>query len=168
MRFAAAVVVVLSLGLCAGRVHAQVPHILGTWKQNVAASRLPPGPPPQVHVRSYQLADDGALIGLAVVVDAQGHPNFLQFAAKPDGKDYAELDSFSLAQLQIDGTKPRQTYSETPVDSHTVEWTDKTDGRIVGHGRRRVSEDGKTLTLTALFKNDKNEELEYRFVFDRQ
>lgn len=167
MKFAAAVVA-LSLTLCAGRAHAQAPHIVGTWKLNVAASHLPPGPPPQMHVRSYELADDGTLIGLAVVVNAQGHPSFLQFAAKPDGKDYAEFDSRSLAQLQIDGTKPRQTYAETPVDSHTVEWADKRDGRVVAHGRKWVSEDDKTLTFTAIFRNDKNEEIEYRFVFDRQ
>ena len=29
---------------------AQVPHIIGTWTLNVAASRLP-GPPPRTHVR---------------------------------------------------------------------------------------------------------------------
>ena len=68
----------------AAAVQAQEPHILGTWKLNVEASRLP-GPPPQVHVRRYSLAPDGTLVGLAVVVEANGRPNFLQFAAKTDG-----------------------------------------------------------------------------------
>ena len=162
-----AAVAALSLALCAARADAQVPHIVGIWKLDVSASHLP-GPPPQVHVRSYQLAPDGTLIGLAVVVNAQGRPNFLQFAAKPDGKDYSEYDSLSLAQLQIDGTKPTTTYAETPVDERTVEWTDKRDGRVVSHGRKWVSEDGKTLTFTALTKNAQNEDVEYRFVFDRQ
>jgi hypothetical protein len=166
MKFATAVTA-LSLALIAPQVHAQAPHIVGTWKLNVAASHLP-GPPPQVHVRSYQLAPDGTLIGLALVVNAQGRPNFLQFAAKPDGKDYTEYDSLSLAQLQIDGTKPTTTYSETPIDARTVEWTDKRDGRVVSHGRKWVSEDGKTLTFTALATNANNEQIEYRFVFDRQ
>ena len=63
---------------------AQAPYIVGTWKLNVAASRLPPGPPPQVHVRRYSLAPDGTLVGLAVVVDSAGNPYFLQFAAKAE------------------------------------------------------------------------------------
>ena len=166
MRLAAAIAVV-ALTFSAPRADAQVPHIVGNWKLNVAASHLP-GPPPQVHVRSYQLAPDGTLIGLALVVNAQGRPNFLQFAAKPDGKDYTEYDSLSLAQLQIDGTKPTTTYSETPVDARTVEWTDKRDGRVVSRGRKWVSEDDKTLTFTAISRNSNGEEIEYRFVFDRQ
>jgi len=163
----AASVTVFWLALGASMAHAQAPHIVGVWKLNVAASHLP-GAPPQMHVRSYQLAADGTLIGLAVVVNAQGRPNFLQFAAKPDGKDYAEYDSLSLAQLQIDGTKPTTTYSETPVDARTVEWADKRDGRVVSHGRKWVSENDKTLTFTALAKNAQNEDVEFRFVFDRQ
>jgi hypothetical protein len=147
---------------------AQAPHIVGTWKLNVAASRLPPGPPPQVHVRRYSLAPDGTLIGLAVVVDAAGNPYFLQFAAKADGKDYAEFDSRSLAALQIDATPPKATYAETPIDSHTVEWVDKLDGKVTAHGRKWVSMDGKTLSFTAEATNSRGEAQTFLFVFDRQ
>ena len=153
---------------CASFAYAQAPHIVGTWKLNVAASRLPPGPPPQVHVRRYSLASDGTLVGLAVVVDAAGNPYFLQFAAKADGKDYAEFDSRSLAALQIDGTAPKSTYAETTVDSHTVEWVDKQDGKITAHGRKWVSADGKTLSFTAEATNSRGEAQTFLFVFDRQ
>ena len=146
---------------------AQAPHIVGTWKLNVAASRLP-GPPPQVHVRRYSLAPDGTLVGLAVVVDAAGNPYFLQFAAKADGKDYAEFDSRSLAALQIDGTQPKATYAETTVDAHTVEWVDKQDGKVTAHGRKWVSADGKTLSFTAEATNNRGEPQTFLFVFDRQ
>lgn len=149
-------------------LQAQAPFIVGTWKLNVAASRLPPGPPPQVHVRRYSLAPDGSLVGLAVVVDAAGNPYFLQFAAKADGKDYAEFDSRSLAALQIDGSKPKATYAETPIDSHTVEWVDKFDGRVTAHGRKWVSGDGKTLSFTADATNDGGQTQSFLFVFDRQ
>jgi hypothetical protein len=147
-------------------VHAQLPHVLGNWQLNVAASRLP-GPAPRVHVRRYSLAEDGTLVGLAVVVDARGNPTFLQFAASPDGEDYPELDARSAARYLIDGSAPPATYAETPVDSHTVDWVDKLEGRVTAHGKKWVSADGQTLSITALFRNERNEEQEFLFVFDR-
>jgi hypothetical protein len=157
---------VLLLALGSLPAHGQVPHILCNWQLNLAASRLP-GPAPPVHVRRYSLAENGTLIGLAVVVDARGEPSFLQFAAKPDGKDYPEFDARSAGQYLIDGSKPPATYAETPLDSHTVDWVDKYQSRVIARGKRWVSADGQTLSITALFKNERNEEQEFLFVFDR-
>jgi hypothetical protein len=102
-----------------------------------------------------------------VVVDAEGTPSFLQFAAKPDGKDYPEFDSDSAAKYLLDGSPPRASYAETAIDSHTVEWTDKYDGRVTFSGRKSVSVDGRTLTIDAVIKNERNEEIQFLFVFDR-
>jgi hypothetical protein len=145
---------------------AQVPHIIGTWKLNPAASRLP-GATPQTDVRRYSLGPDGNVIGLAVVVDADGNPGFLQFAAKPDGKDYPEFSAGSAAQYLIDGSAPPAAYAETPIDSRTVEWVDKYQGRVTASGRKWVSEDGRTLTFTAVVTNQNNEKTEFLFVYDR-
>ena len=160
------VVLALLLGIASFDVEAQAPYIVGTWTLNVAASRLP-GPPPRMHVRRYSLMDDGTLVGVAVFVDSSGNPGFLQFAAKPDGKDYAEYDSRALAAFQAGGVTSRRTYSETPVDSHTVEWSDKLDGRVIASGKKWVSDDGRTLSFTQRTKNEKGEEVEVLFVFDR-
>lgn len=163
--------VTISLALLAlfgaAGAHAQVPHILGNWKLNVEASQLPPGPAPQTHIRRYSMGPDGTLIGLAVVVNADGTPTFLQFAAKPDGKDYPEFDANSAARYLSDGSPPLATYAETPVDSHTVEWTDKYDGRVTFSGRKWVSADGQVMSITAVTKNERNEDVEFLFVFDR-
>jgi hypothetical protein len=157
----------LVFGVLSTPVHAQVPHVIGNWRLNAAASRLP-GPAPQTHVRRYSLAPDGTtLIGLAVTVDAQGNPSFLQFAAKPDGKDYPELDSRTAAQYLMDGSPPPATYAETPIDARTVEWVDKYQGRVTASGRKWVSEDGRTLTFTAVVSDERNEQREFLFVFDR-
>jgi hypothetical protein len=161
------VVVAVLLGLASFGVEAQAPYIVGTWQLNVAASRLP-GPPPQMHVRRYSMLDDGTLVGLAVFVDPRGTPGFLQFAAKPDGKDYAEYDSQALAAFQAQGITSRRTYSETPIDSHTVEWADKLEGRVIASGKKWVSADGRTLSFTQRAKNANGEETEFLFVFDRQ
>jgi len=155
------------LALAAFDASAQAPYIVGTWQFNVAASRFP-GPPPRIHVRRYSLLDDGTLVGLAVFVDSRGNPGFLQFAAKADGKDYAEYDSPLLAAFQAQGVTSKRTYSETPVDPHTVEWADKLDGRVIASGKKWVSADGRTLSFTQRAKNDKGEETEFLFVFDRQ
>jgi hypothetical protein len=157
---------VLVLSWFAIGAHAQVPHIVGNWRLNVEASRFP-GPAPQTHVRRYSLGPDGSLIGLAVIVDADGTPSFLQFAAKPDGKDYPEFDAGSAAQYLLDGSPPPATYAETPIDSHTVEWTDKYDGQVTFSGRKWVSADGQTMTITAVIKNERNEDIDFLFVFDR-
>jgi hypothetical protein len=147
--------------------HAQLPYIVGTWKLDITASKLP-GPAPRMHIRRYSLAPDGTLVGLAVVVDASGRPDFLQFAAKSDGKDYDEFNSRFLAALQIDGTKTPRQYTETPIDSRTVAWADKYDGKVVASGKKWVSEDGRTLTFTSTSADPKAAGVEYRFVFDRQ
>lgn len=164
MKIKVAFLLVLAMGSLPA--HSQLPHILGNWQLNVAASRLP-GPAPRVHVRRYSLASDGTLVGLAVVVDARGNPSFLQFAAHPDGKDYPEFDAGSAAQYLIDGSAPLATYAETPVESHAVKWVDKYQSRVIAQGNRSVSADGQTLSITAFFRNERNEEQEFLFVFDR-
>lgn len=154
------------LACCSIAAQAQVPHVIGTWELDVAASRLP-GPAPQTHVRRYSLTDDGFLIGVAVVVDARGRPSFLQFAAKPDGADWPELDTGSAARYLVDGTRPSRTYAETPIDSHTVEWVDKVGGEVVASGRKWVSADGQTLTFTVDARNERGEAVQYLYVFER-
>ena len=53
------------------------------------------------------------------------------------------------------------------MDSHTVQRTDKYDGQVTFSGRKSVSADGQTLTITATVKNARNEDVEFLFVFDR-
>ena len=157
-----------ALLLCLALVaEAQVPYVVGTWAFNAAASKPPPGPLPQTHVRRYTLMPDGTLVGTAVIVDARGMPFFLQFAAKPDGRDYPEFDSNTSAQYLKDGSPPPRTYSETPIDARTVEWVDKSKGTVIAKGRKWVSADGKRLSFTQQATDEQGEKVEYLFVFDR-
>ena len=97
----------------------------------------------------------------------RGTPSFLRFAANPDGKDYPEFDARSAAQYLIDGSASPARYAETPVDSHAVDWVDKYQDRVTAHGKKWVSADGQTLSITAVFRNERNEEQDFSFVFDR-
>jgi len=145
----------------------QVPAVIGTWKLNVEASRFPE-PAPQIHVRSYRLADDGRLIGLAVIVDSQGRPYFLQFAAKPDGRDYPEFSAEGAANYLSNGAAPSRTYAETPTsDPRKVKWVDKREGKIIGSGEKWVSADGKRLSFTVDMRNEQGKSGQYLYVFDR-
>jgi hypothetical protein len=147
--------------------NAQVPHIVGIWKLNVQASAFL-GAPPQSEVRRYSVTDDGYLVGLAVIVDAEGNPQFLQFAAKSDGKDYPEYSSNALAAFQASGTPTPLAYSEKPVDAHTIEWFDKYEGQVYASGTRQVSEDGRTLTILGEISNSQGETRRLRLVYDKQ
>jgi hypothetical protein len=160
----------LAILACLGAVeaaHAQVPHIVGTWKLNAAASELL-GPAPQIEVRRYEVAQDGYLVGLAVFIDARGNPGFLQFAAKSDGQDYPEYSSNVLAALQIADTPTPLAYSERPVDERTVEWFDKFNGRVAAFGTREISEDGRTMTILGEIPDGQGNARRLRLVYDKQ
>ncbi len=167
MKIAASIIAGLILGCGARASHAQVPAIVGTWKLNVAASKFPQ-PAPQSEVRSYRLTDAGVLIGVAVNIDAQGRPNFLQFAAKPDGKDHPEFDTRSAAEYLADGKAPVRTYAEIPTaDPRKVHWIDKAGGKIISSGEKWVSGDGKQLSFTVDASDPKGNKVQYLYVFDR-
>ena len=163
-RHAIAAITLLTVSAVA---HAQVPHIVGTWKLNTEASEFL-GPPPRTEVRRYSVADNGYLVGLAVFVDARGNPGFLQFAAKTDGQDYAEYGSDVLAAFQMTGTPTPLAYSEQQVDERTVEWVDKFDGRVTAFGTKQVSEDGRTLTIVGEVPDGQGNTRRLRFVYDKQ
>jgi hypothetical protein len=147
--------------------YAQVPAVIGTWKFNLEASKFP-GPAPQTEIRSYRLTDGGVLIGLAINIDAQGRPSFLQFAAKPDGKDYPEFDTQSAAKYLADGTMPARTYAEIRTgDPRKVQWIDKAGGKILSSGEKWVSKDGKQLSFTIDIRDAQGKQVQYLYVFDR-
>ena len=146
---------------------AQLPHILGSWKLNGPAS-IYPGPLPQSQVRTYSSLEDDFLLGVVVTIDAQGNSDFLQVAARPDGRDYPEYDSFLLAQLQMSDKRTVATYSEQPVDDHTVAWVDKMDGVAYITGTRQVSEDGRSLIIEFEVSNREDEAQQFRLVYDKQ
>ena len=146
---------------------AQLPHILGSWKLNGPASTYP-GPLPQSQVRTYSSLEDGFLLGMVVTIDAQGNADFLQVAARPDGRDYPEYDSFLLAQLQMSDKPTAATYSEQAVDDHTVAWVDKMAGAAYITGTRQVSADGQSMVIEFELVNPQAEAQKFRLVYNRQ
>ncbi len=122
------------------------PLIVGRWKLNAEKSNLRL-PPDYLEIRQYDLRPDGFLVGLLITVNARGY-HYLQFTAKSDGKDYPEYSDPIVADMIAAGKPTPRTYSEKVIDNYVTEWTDKQDGKVTSQGKKIVSQDGKTLTIT--------------------
>jgi hypothetical protein len=118
-------------------------------------------------MRSYLQRDDGYLVVLALRVNGDGSPDFIQVAAKSDGKDYPQYQSAPLAQLQIDGTPTAFTYAETITDEYTAEIIARRNGQVINKGTRRISADGKTMTLNVFAVLPDGQEIPIVLVFDK-
>src|SRR5689334_20420489 len=122
------------------------PAISGVWKLNPEKSNMRV-PVDYLEIRQYAMRPDGYLIGLLIQGTPQGY-HYLQFVAKSDGKDYPEYSDQIVGDLVAAGRPTRRTYAEKTVDEYVTEWIDKVDGRITGQGKKTVSTDRKTLTIT--------------------
>ena len=144
--------VAIFVSLCASLGWAQTsevkatPLIVGQWKLNAEKSNLRL-PPDYLEVRQYNLRPDGFLVGLLITVNAQGY-HYLQFTAKSDGKDYPEYSDQIVADMMAAGKPTPRTYSEKVIDDYVTEWTDKVAGNVTSQGKKTISKDGKTLTIT--------------------
>jgi len=149
MKYLAVAVLVLASHVSAQErgAAASQPKIAGVWKLNPEKSKAQV-PPDYMEIRQYAMRPDGFLVGLLIQGVPRGPYHYLQFVAKSDGKDYPEYsDQIVAAMIATCATTPR-TYSETLDDEYTTDWTDKVNGRVTGHGKKIVSKDGSTLTIT--------------------
>jgi hypothetical protein len=134
--------------ICVATFSAQnVPPIVGIWNLNREKSRLPSVPAGWFDIRRYTMRPDGYLVGLLVTSNDRG-VHFLQFTAKSDGKDYPEYSDDLLADMIAAAKPTTRTYAETVIDEFTTAWIDKVNGKIVAAGRKTVSTDRQTLTIT--------------------
>ena len=146
----AAVGILLLLSFFGSRLRAQetrpAPLIVGSWKLNPAKSnqRVPPN---YVEIRQYILRPDGFLVGLLITGTPQAY-HYLQFVARSDGKDYPEYSDQIVGDLVATGKPTSRTYAERTVDDYVTEWIDKVGGRVTAQGKKTVSKDGMTLTIT--------------------
>jgi hypothetical protein len=164
--------IILGTMLCLGSfgANAQVPQVLGVWTLNLKASDLPAKAFPaglKSEIRSYSQRKDGYLVVLAVRVYGNGVPDFIQIAARSDGKDYPQFQSGPLADFQINGTPTQFTYSETITDTYTAEIIAKRNGTVLNKGTRRISRDGKTMTLNVAAILPDGREVPIVLVFDK-
>ncbi len=129
--------------------------IIGTWKLDVAKSKYSPGPPPKSLTLTFQAAEKGTKL-TSDGVDAQGQPTHTEYTANYDGKDYP-----------ITGSAIGGTVSLKRIDARTVQRTDKKGGKVVQTLTRKVSADGKTLTVAVKGTNAQRQPVNNELVFTR-
>ncbi len=106
----------------------------GTWKLNLAKSKLPP-PAPQSDIAKVD-ADDNGLKLLEDITDDKGQPLKISVETKFDGKDYP-----------VTGDPSSDSISYRRVSANTLKSTSKKGGKITSKATIVVSQDGKVTTV---------------------
>jgi hypothetical protein len=112
--------------------------VVGTWTLDSAKSKVTSQAPPKSETRTYSQSDDGTISLNAKTVESDGRETNESSGYKVDGKDYP----FKADTIDADSVSLKR------VNSHVTEFRLKKNGKVVETGRRTVSPDGKTLTLT--------------------
>jgi hypothetical protein len=130
--------------------------LVGTWKLNVAKSKLGPGPAPRSITSTIQAVGDRTKL-TGVRIDADGLRTEAKYTVRVDGKDYP-----------IEGSANADTVSLKRIDARTIERTDKRAGKVVETSTTVFSADGKTSTTTGKGRCSKGEEFDYVAVNEKQ
>ena len=146
-----------ALALSAAQAAAPGNPIVGTWKLNVAKSTFTPGPGWRSQTRTYRATPGGGVSVEWIGVGASGEAMHVSFISRLDGKDYP-----------MKGSANYDTLNAVVVDDHTVRSEEKRAGKVVGIAVRKVSADGKVLTITDEGTSRKGQKFSQVLVFDRQ
>jgi len=133
---AALVLVVTGMPATATLIAQATDQLAGTWELNISKSKLTPGPLPRSETRTYDVTGT-QVKSVQKGVDAEGKPTLVQFTANYDGKDYPYT-----------GSPLFDTVAITRVDNFTASFVQKKNGKVVLTGKRVVSKDGKTMTIS--------------------
>jgi len=128
---------------------------MGTWKLNEAKSKLIPGEGKNTTV-VYEAADDQVKVTIDGT-DKDGKPTHNEWTGKFDGKDYA-----------VTGDPKSDMRSYKKIDSNTLKFTAKKDGKTTITGRIVVAADGKSRMVTAHAAGEQGKESKEKAAYDKQ
>jgi len=129
----------------------------GTWELNLGKSRFVPATlAPRSQTRTYQVQGEQET-ARHTGVDSKGNPTLIEFTATYDGKDcplkgYPDWDSIAMKR----------------IDAYTTEFTQSRGAKVTLTGKRVVSKDGKTMTVTAKGTSAKGEPVDLAMVFEKR
>ena len=148
----------LTLALCffagAACFAADDPQI-GTWKLNESKSKLIPGEGKNTTV-VYEATGDQVKVTIDGT-DKDGKPTHNEWTGKFDGKDYA-----------VTGDPKSDMRSYKKIDSNTLKFTAKKDGKTTITGRIVVAADGKSRMVTAHGADEQGKESKEKAAYDKQ
>jgi hypothetical protein len=150
-------IVGLTLALCffAGAACLADDPQMGTWKLNEAKSKLTPGTGKNTTV-VYEAAGDQVKV-IIDGTDADGKAAHNEWTGKFDGKDYA-----------VTGDPKSDMRSYKQIDSHTLQFAVKKDGKTTVTGRITVAADGKSRTVTANGIDAHGQKAHEKAAYDKQ
>jgi hypothetical protein len=128
----------------------------GTWVLNPEKSTFAQVPGPKGQMRRYSMSD-GMEKMTARGISSDGQATWVEYAARYDGKDYG-----------IVGSKGGDRISLRRIDALTTESTEKHAGKVTIIALRRVSPDGRTLTVETKGTLPDGRVLNATMVFERR
>ena len=149
-----AILSMTSIVAAAGRVPDPV---VGTWKLNVAKSKVKHGPALKSATRTYEESADGIMKVTLKSVGADGKESTLARTFKEDGKNYPVNDSSGVDSISVMRVSPR-----------AARYTEKKAGKAVLTGRREMSKDGKRLTVTEMGMDPTGALIQQTLIYDRE
>ena len=130
--------------------------LVGTWKLSEAKSTYIPGPAPKSLTAKIEAAGKGEKL-TAEGVRGDDTPIHVEYTAQYDGKDYP-----------ISGSPTADTVSLKHLDANTTERTEKKAGKVTQTVTRKLSSNGKTLTVTYKGTDAKGQPINNVAVFEKQ
>ena len=128
---------------------------IGTWKLNEGKSKLIPGEGKNTTV-VYEAAGDQVKVTIDGT-DKDGKPTHNEWTGKFDGKDYA-----------VTGDPKSDMRSYKKIDSNTLKFTAKKDGKTTITGRIVVAADGKSRMVTAHGADEQCKQSKEKAAYDKQ
>lgn len=108
---------------------------LGLWRLDPTQSQYQFGSPPKQGTYLLELEGEGIKVTMAWET-AENQQLQQVYHSIPDGKDYPYespvVDAISM----------------TRIDANTLDTTAKKEGKVIAHGRRVLSPDSQTMTIT--------------------
>jgi hypothetical protein len=149
--------VALSL-VASGVLLAQGNPFVGTWKLNVAKSKVTGMQLPKSETRTAVAQGDSETVTYEGIA-ASGSPISWSYTSSIDGKD-----------VPISGGQPlgADTLAVKRVDANTRTATLKKGGKTLYTTRMVASKDGKVITITAKGMNGEGQPISYTMVWDKQ
>lgn len=109
--------------------------LIGAWRLNVAKSKYSPGPAVREETRVYTRTPEG-IIGVVTRTHADGRVEKFEYNANYGG------------ERMVTGNPDYDAVTLRRIDAYNSAVTLSHAGSVYGVGRRAISPDGKTLTLT--------------------
>ena len=135
---------------------AQTDPLPGGWQLNLAKSRFSPGPP--LKSGSLYIHGDGQNRRDSIVtIDAQGNPAAGVFTHIYDGQPHP-----------VTGLPAVDAAAYTRGDANILNYRYMKAGSVVATGTFTVSQDGKTLTISATGTNANGQSVNNIGVYDKQ